>query len=871
MKWFLLSGFLLFAIWQVRAEGVTPERAQKVAASFLTMQSGSLKSVSADELVRVQFNTPAHSRFHTLKSAAAPYDNLVYLFKKGNEGFVLIAGDDLAKPVLGYSLSSVIDETNLPVNFLKWVDGYKNQIRYLREHHQLKSTLVSDSWEMLERGIPLKNTSSAAVSPLLQTKWGQSPYYNEYCPQTSFYSDKAVTGCVATAMAQIMKYHNYPTQGQGIFSYYHTNNTVTYGNLSANFGATTYSWANMPNELSAYSNSEQVDAVATLMLHCGISVAMDYSPSVSGAWVTEEKSVNGTSSETALKEYFGYDESSVKGVQRENLTDNEWISLIKNELLASRPVLFAGLGDGGGHAFVTDGFDGNDFLHINWGWGGLADGYYSTDALNPYDLGTGAGGGSYNWYQRVVVGIKPPAVSADNEMYLYSDISVPEIYQFAEFRIDLRVYNLGSSFYGDLGAVLFDMNGDFVEFIETFSLINSPLENRKLYDVWFDSEGLSVYPGTYYIGIYYRETDNNWVALPEIPDGGVSNFIEVEILSPFNDSEIKLYDSIYVQPRNLVTGQAVSITTAIGNFGYSDYSGEFGAGLFTRQGEVVQSLEVIDDEVLLARNWYEMTFFNEKIEAEPGSYVLGLVHFPNTGADQYVVAPGEYLNPIQVNVIEPLLKPDSFEDNDLVVSPFYFNVNFSNDYCGFYTEGTNFHSEVDEDYYAIELPAGYNYNIEARIHDSYRSELGEFTCDAIWAYSDNGEWTDLLDDVMDEPYVLYGGGTVYFGVIPYFEGQTGTYSLSIEIVREKSTSATGAMLAKGLKVFPNPVINYLMIENEEKIDKYSIFDVMGREIKSLNVGVCKFNIDVSSLPGGIYSLLLHSGSTTRQQKIVVVK
>ena len=131
MKGYLLSVFLLFAFWQVRAEVVRPERAQKVAASFLSMQSGNLKSVSVNSLSLVELKTPAHSRFHTLKSAAEPGNSLVYLFKNGNEGFVLVSGDDVASPILAYSLSETIDENNLPVNFLKWVEEYKNQIRYL--------------------------------------------------------------------------------------------------------------------------------------------------------------------------------------------------------------------------------------------------------------------------------------------------------------------------------------------------------------------------------------------------------------------------------------------------------------------------------------------------------------------------------------------------------------------------------------------------------------------------------------------------------------------------------------------------------------------------------------------------------------------
>jgi hypothetical protein len=226
-----------------------------------------------------------------------------------------------------------------------------------------------------------KNVSvSTAVSPLVQTKWDQSPYYNNLCPYDNSKGERTVTGCVATAMAQVMNYWEYPKKGTGFHSYNHSK----YGTLNANFGSTTYDWANMPNELTSSSSTVQKNAVATLMYHCGVSVDMDYNVSSeggSGAYVISSRSPVTHCTEYALKTYFGY-KTSIQGVQKADYTTTNWKNLLKAELDASRPIVYAGFGDGG-HCFVCDGYDNNDYFHFNWGWGGLYDGYFALNALIP--------------------------------------------------------------------------------------------------------------------------------------------------------------------------------------------------------------------------------------------------------------------------------------------------------------------------------------------------------------------------------------------------------------------------------------------------------------------------------------------------------
>ena len=865
MKKITLLIFLSVSVILCTGKQVELNKAQKVASAFLTSQSN-LKSVVVEDLIPVRIKLPGENRLTKVKSKGIGNEQLVYLFRTEDKGFVLVAGDDLAKPILGYSDTESIDENNLPVNMLKWIESYKKQIRFIRENEKLKSTKPSSEWNLLEQGLPLQKVSEMSVGPLMTTTWNQAPFYNDLCPQEYWFSDKAVTGCVATGMAQVMKYHNWPKQGNGIHTYYHSNNTVTYGNLTANFGATAYDWANMPNSLSANSSLAQINAVATLMLHCGIGVNMNYSPETSGAWVTEEKSQEETCAEYALTEFFGYDESTVKGVQREGKTTSEWINLLKTELDANRPVLFAGVGDGGGHCFVADGYDNNNYFHMNWGWGGIADGYYSVDAFDPVDLGIGAGYGSYNSYQRVVVGIQPPAQAIDYDIRLYGDIIVPTIYQLNSFRVDLKLANYGTTaFTGELGLAIFDSYGDFVEFIDSFT---GTLESQKTYNVWFENDGISAYPGSYYWGVYYKPTDGNWIS---VADGSYENFVVADVYSPFGDSDIKLYDSIVPTPNPLITGQSYRIDTKVANYSFDNYSGQLGVGLFYFNGDLAQELEVITDVQFEAQKFYNVYFNDGTIDVEPGEYLIGLVHFPDNSDEQVVIAPGDYLNPVRVNVTVPPLGPDDFENNDNVNNAYQFDVNFDQDgYDGFFTIGTSIHSETDQDYYMLNLPSGYTYTIVARAHDSYSSELDDdFTCDVIWAHSDNGEWSELYDDEMMEPYKVYNGGQVYFGVLPYFEGQTGSYAFSVKIWRSVYTGMEEISENGNLTVYPNPVKNLLNIKNAEIIKNYELYNNSGKMVDSKSIQQKQFTIPVSELKSGLYFLKTYSDSEVNTKKIIV--
>ena len=332
--------------------------------------------------------------------------NAFYIFANGTQGFVIVAADDCVQPVLAYSFSNPASE-NINPEVRYWLSTYQQQIDWMR-NNGIVNPDAAKSWQLYgttTQGDPMPLT---AVAPMLTTSWDQSPYYNNLCPYDNVEHERAVTGCVATAMAQVMKYWNHPSQGNGSHSYAEDD----YGTLSANFGATTYQWSQMPNSLTGSSSTAQVNAVATLMYHCGVAIEMNYGVEASGAQMTNYGYSYSQipSTQDALHLFFGYTDS-IEALYRDDnsMTDAVWKNYIKNEIDASRPVLYSGFDSTGGHCFVCDGYNTAETqFHFNWGWSGYFNGYYS---LNDLSLGGGGTGTtatySFNLSQQILINVHP--------------------------------------------------------------------------------------------------------------------------------------------------------------------------------------------------------------------------------------------------------------------------------------------------------------------------------------------------------------------------------------------------------------------------------------------------------------------------------
>ena len=329
---------------------------------------------------------------YTGRSAAGIED--YYAFTLNSTGFVIVSGDDVANPIIGYSTEDPFVAPAAGTNFGYWMGERQKEMEYIRANHLQADVQTVNTWARYTDNISNKLTppvSVNTVAPLCAAKWGQGGAYNDLCPAGT------PTGCVATAMAIIMKKWAYPTKGTGSSSY----SAGSYGTLSANYGTTTYNWASMTTPYCSGSNS----AVATIMSHCGISVEMAYSPGGSGAQV-----VGGNpSAQYSYKTYFGYNAALIKGLMRSSYQDPAWITLLKNDLDKGQPIQYAGVdASAGGHTWVCDGYDATDNMHLNWGWDGSSNGYFSINNM-------ASGGYNFTSQHHVCIGIVPgtPQMATD--------------------------------------------------------------------------------------------------------------------------------------------------------------------------------------------------------------------------------------------------------------------------------------------------------------------------------------------------------------------------------------------------------------------------------------------------------------------------
>jgi hypothetical protein len=322
-----------------------------------TAKSVASKFMGAD---KVQLATT----YRTESNAAA-----LYVFNTA-DGFVIVAADDCETPIIGYSHEGRFDPNNIPVQMEEYLQDFVARIQYGIEKQIVADETTARQWKLVKATGKLGDDKSAkAVAPLLTEEWHQGCLYNSLCPAMEHTPcGHAEAGCVAVAMGQIMHYWKYPTTGWGSHSY--ANAGVT---LSADFGSTTYDWEHMPDSLTESSSETEVNTVATLLYHCGVAVNMRYTPTSSGA--------NANDVPNALIRYFNYSKR-LHIEKRNDYSTEEWLLMLKNCLDLQQPVFYAGHGDQGGHAFVCDGYDNNDLLHFNWGWG-VANGYFSLGNLNP--------------------------------------------------------------------------------------------------------------------------------------------------------------------------------------------------------------------------------------------------------------------------------------------------------------------------------------------------------------------------------------------------------------------------------------------------------------------------------------------------------
>lgn len=371
MKRTLIIILAVLLVSAVQAKKVELPMAKKVGIAYYYEHAGQFVSLELKNIETTDIFTES-----------AGNTPVYYIININPKGFVIVSADDIVTPVIGYSYESNLDPEYMPENVKYWMSGIKTEILITINKKTPADETISSLWNYYSTST-LDNLSikkSKAIAPLLSSNWNQDKYYNQFCPaDTAGPDDRTYAGCVATAMAQVMYYYRYPVTGQS-----------SHGGI--NFGATTYQWDNMLDKLSNYNED-----VARLMYHCGIAVDMNYAADGSGAMTYD--------CPDALIDYFKYDDACTYS-SKTSYTSSTWTSLLKTNLDAKHPMIYSGAEDyfSGGHAWNCDGYDASNNFHMNWGWGGYANGYFATGNLV-------AGGYTFNSRQAVVRNIYPPAAS----------------------------------------------------------------------------------------------------------------------------------------------------------------------------------------------------------------------------------------------------------------------------------------------------------------------------------------------------------------------------------------------------------------------------------------------------------------------------
>ena len=344
-KFYTVMVVLLLASFSAFAGNVDTQRAKALGGKFV---EANFKHNTQLEWVYTTFTNQGRPSCHVFNAASG--------------GFVIVSACDLTSPILGYSETGSFNTENIPDGLAYFLDGYGQSVDYAEAILQKPDFVIAQEWDNLERYGVTQLAKTDVVAPMIATHWDQGCYYNASCPKDDDGPcGSAYAGCVATSMAQVLKYWNYPEHGTGTHSY----NCPPYGDLFADFGATTYHWEEMPESLS-----DNDPNVSIAIYHCGVSVNMYYSAYGSGALHQNIPS--------ALSSYFGFATSHNR--LRDDYTYEQWESMIHEALDAGVPVLYgASLQDASGHAFILDGYDTNGLIQINWCWGGELDGYFSID------------------------------------------------------------------------------------------------------------------------------------------------------------------------------------------------------------------------------------------------------------------------------------------------------------------------------------------------------------------------------------------------------------------------------------------------------------------------------------------------------------
>lgn len=749
-------------------------RVQKKKANFISPQQPGMKKVRMSN-----------------GDSYAPY----YIFNNEDGGFVIVAGDNCATPILGYSREGNIDPNNLPIQLEELLNAYAEEIQLAVNNNDQPTDSITKLWDAYNRA-PQSLNATAVVNALIVTSWNQYPRYNNKCPVDASLSNLGghpTTGCVATAMAQVMKYWEYPSKGYGSKSY----RSEHYGTLSADFGSTTYNWDNMPNKLSSSTSSTQNNAIATLMYHCGVAVSMNYNSDGYGSSGANTLDWGGgrASAETALKTYFGY-ASTLEGKQSSSMSSSAWISLLKTELDNRRPMLYRGVSSQGGHCFICDGYDSSNKFHFNWGWGGSSNGFYAITA------GT-SGCHEFAQDQCAIVGIKPKDGSSpakNYDLYMNTDLtatntsgstsSEPNAYYFGNtMSFTAKVENNGTgTFDGYLKVGAFTDGGEFIAWSNEsyhFSLNAGQNTVQKTYTF---TGGMPFMPGKYQAYMYYQDDDETQSKLVKTDEGIIlTEYNNIAFtVKAVGDLQVASGYNIYDVPfdGSYVAGGRARINVDVKNTASSKFYGKIRLGLYNMDGSLAELIEEVDYSTsgLSANTTSNLQFYNH-ILVDPGTYHLILkAQKKNQSSWYYLGCTTTHPNPINFIVQAPTPYPDVFEPNNTQPEASNLLWEINPEIADFEATYATLHDDADMDYYKLVFPNANKYNVNVSIGDKYIQGYSPYlNADIKYAFSIGGNsYSEYYKE--NKVISLDGPNILYIRVKHYGLSGSGFYDMWGEIV-----------------------------------------------------------------------------------------
>lgn len=814
MKKIFTSFLLLSAVaLSMNATAINEQEAGDIARQFWAGKATTQMRAASNATITTAFTVRSNSN-----------DNLLYVFNQGeNEGFVIIAGDNsVDNAVLGYCDSGSFDYNNIPDNMRWWLDQYAEQIELGRNNPQrAKAEAYVSKFD--------KN-----VGPLVEARWSQEAPYNNLCPNYST-TMKSATGCVATAMAQIMYHHKYPEHGVGTKDVYIGSSVEV-----IDFANTTYEWDVMTPVYSSLSTQAECDAVATLMYHVGRSVDMSYGE-VSGAVSSYAA--------TAWANHWNYDKGMVHR-ERAYYTIDEWETMIMEDIDNSRPILYHGQSPTGGHAFVLDGYNSEGYVHINWGWNGMSNGYFLLHALSPEEQGTGGFSGGYNNGQGAIFGIQPNRGNLKTIELTADGLDIDFGTYDLGTEIPAGISKLANSCWDvvniDLGYMIYDANNQLVDCINCDEASLNPITSSNASNFISAINLPFTLPATLAAGeykLYLAHTDayGEWkrVAMNVNTQPFYTFQVEGNQATFIADEEGEIFaTSVVCNEENIYSKRYSNFTITMSNTMSHEYFGSIYVSIYNSTGKFEQRKS--DAIALSIPAQKEITIdIPIKIEVSKGNYCIFITDGDkNKLSESYPITVLAEPTNAQLVVSDFTLKSEA---KDLLQAE-YTVTNNGGDYTGYLRAWVLFSSRQRSSSYCNT--------------DEVTIKNGEsMTINATWEFEDG---------VVGETYIcsLWYEDNRKGGM-----SQIGTNEISFTL---KEPTALESVTDAHVNIYPNPAQEYLTITHNAPITVVTIYNLQGAMVASQRYNSNTATLNVASLPAGTYIVKAATAQGTIVEKIVIL-